>query len=1004
MSQKYQDFIKNYLKEAENNENLQKVRNFIATGKVDGKFSDLLNKLSDEDFKSIFDKNFKNYFVKKHKFAFNIGKEQPYLIDFVEDKHDSAKKPVIDEMIAIFSNKIEGDGIKKFKAASGITDKDFEDIIKKAAGDHTKWSFSSALSEYEQLGKILTYRSIDVIYKLGDKENIPLKDVQYALRNAFKTEKMDYLNKLEKIDTKMLVDAVAGVKENLAKREESTEVKYAYTLNEADAAEIEQMDIKQFFDQAYSQKNDDAIKNWLKPFINDHQEDVESNKKTIQARFEKGRKEIIEKEKSDKEQDFTDPVTGTVEKRVGRLGHFGPMTYINNHEDLKKAIDAIDKQKWNIFNCAAKLLIKFFKVIEHGEKKWQEFLNDQRSAQKDIESDLSNKKQKDFNADYDEILNDSNRTKSEKYYDIIRLYSANVMKYENDFITPFNNIRKQQLITTKDNKFYINQNTKDYINSVKHNLGNVMLGYDKAMEALSTLDNGKDPAPKEEQQQEAPQQAASYKPVYNNPIIGEAGEDTANASTADAVRDAGDEAKKKNTDQPKNDDKKKEDEKIDWKNTKFNFYFPDSVEFGEMKKYYDQGASQNYSAFLQDFSKTVQDKNIKIVYEAFGKLALLFNGKSNDVRLLNNDEVITNTITAGQLFEKSKALFDLVKQIADIPEFADVEIGNIDELRQKYGEQIKQIADMAQFFNDPIILAIGQEKKEEPSKEDGAIQRELKNMIQIAAGISQDVDNTNKNTLQKAVADIKKRKEEAVNKILTYFKNKPVKNGNELTKALKDHDLDGGIVKYIHPDKNESIKNLPVIECIWTCISFLKKIGDISSKYKIYENEENNLEQQKEDAIKLINDCIPSDENSKIYLKKLDDWRKQEYAAFITKVNQMAKIVIDAKDKLTEEVLKPIGKSADELVKDLSNEETDPLLKLELISGIIVDEEEKKEETNQEETKDKGTETNTGDTKAIGQDVSSNVPAKAEEKKPAPQQNNSFKSELAEDLYKYLRG
>ena len=73
--------------------------------------------------------------------------------------------------------------------------------------------------------------------------------------------------------------------------------------------------------------------------------------------------EIIEKEKSDKEQDFTDPVTGTVEKRVGRLGNFGPMTYIKNHEDLNKAIEAIDKQKWNIFNCAAKLLIKFFKVI-----------------------------------------------------------------------------------------------------------------------------------------------------------------------------------------------------------------------------------------------------------------------------------------------------------------------------------------------------------------------------------------------------------------------------------------------------------------------------------------------------------------------------------------------------------------------------------------------------------------------------------------------------------------
>lgn len=999
MSQKYQDFIKNYLKEAENNETLQKVRNFIATGKVDGKFSELLNKLSDEDFKSIFDKNFKNYFVNKHKFAFNIGKEQPYLIDFVEDRNDSAKKPVIEEMMAIFSNKINGDGIKKFKAASGISDEDFANIIKKAAGQ-SKWSFSSALSEYEQLGKILTYRSIDVIYKLGDKENIPLKDVQYALRNAFKTEKLDYLNKLEKIDTKMLVDAVAGVKENLAKRQESTEVKYAYTLNEADAAEIEQMDLKQFFDQAYSQKNDDAIKNWLKPFINDHQEDVESNKKTIQARFEKGRKEIIEKEKSDKEQDFTDPVTGTVEKRVGRLGHFGPMTYIKNHEDLNKAIEAIDKQKWNIFNCAAKLLIKFFKVIEHGEKKWQEFLNDQRTAQKDIESDLSNKKQKDFNADYDEILNDSNRTKSEKYYDIIRLYSANVMKYENDFITPFNNIRKEQLITSKDNKFYINQNTKDYINSVKHNLGNVMLGYDKAMEALNALDNGKYPAPKEEQQEgEAPQQAASYKPVYNNPIIGEA-DDQANASTADAVRDAGDEAKKKNADQSKKDDKKKEDEKIDWKNTKFNFYFPDSVEFGEMKKYYDQGSSQNYSAFLQDFSKTVQDKNIKIVYEAFGKLALLFNGKSNDIRLLNNDEVITNTITAGQLFEKSKALFDLVKQIADIPEFADVEIGNMDELRQKYGEQIKQIGDMAEFFNDPIILAIGQEKKEEPSKEDADLNKELNKMIQITSGIAKDVEKTDKNTIKQAIEDIKKRKIAVLKELNAFFEHKGIKM-DAAKKARADGKIDNFLTGMIQGDKRPK-EDSPVLPAIWSSISFLNKMKEINPYYHIIESK---FEEAKDNAIKLINDLIPPKNDDEIYKMSSDDWFKKYNNTFVTAIKNMVDKVIELKDKITEEQLKTLNfNNTDELIKALSDADKDPLLKLEYIAGLTIDEEEKKEETNQEETQDKGTETNNGDTKAIGQDISSKVPAKAEEKKPAPTQNNSFKSELAEDLYKYLRG
>ena len=977
---KYQDFIKNYLKEAENNENLQKIRNFITTGKVDGKFSDLLNKLSDEDFKSIFDKNFKNYFVNKHKFAFNIGKEQPYLIDFVEDRHDSEKKSVIDEMIAIFSNKIEGDGIKKFKAASGITTEQFADIIKKFS-EKSGWSFNSALSEYEQLGRILTYRSIDVIYKLGEKENIPLKDVQYALRNAFKTEKLDYLKRLEKIDTKMLVDAVAGVKESLAKRQESTEVKYAYTLNEADASEIEQMDLKQFFDQAYSQNNDDAIKNWLKPYINDHQEDVESNKKTIQTRFEKGRKEIIEKEKSDKEQDFTDPVTGTVEKRVGRLGNFGPMTYIKNHEDLNKAIEAIDKQKWNIFNCAAKLLIKFFKVIEHGEKKWQEFLNDQRSAKKDIETDINNKKQKDFNADYDEIFNDSNREKNEKYYDIIREYSMNIMKYENDFITPFNDLRKKPLVTYKDNKFYINQSTKDYINTVKHNLGNVLNGYNGAIEALKALD----------EQEEAPQETASYKPVYNNPIIDEADEDKANANTADAVRDAGEEAKKK--EEPKKEEPKKE-EKIDWRNTKFNFYFPESVQFGEMEKYYNDGAVKNYANVLQEMSKSIEDKNLKVVLEAFGKLALLFDSKSNNPRLLNNDEVITNTITAGELFEKSKALFDLISQIADIPEFSDIEVGNIEQTIQKFTEQIKQVDNEVKFFNDTILLSIGQKKKEEPKDSSQEYKQELKNMLQITAGIAKDVEKTDKNTIKQAIEDIKNRKNEVLKKFNAFIENKSA-NMSAATQAKKDGKFDNFFLGIIHGDKRPNEKT-HVLPCIWTCISFLNRIDKLNSIYHMLENK---LEDAKENAIKLINDCIPADINSEVYNKSSQQWYNGEYKQFTDAIGNMAKVVVNAKDKISEDQLKPLGINLEELIKSLTNNEIDPLLKLEYISGLIVEDEEKKEETNQEETQDKGTETNSGDTKAVSQDVSSKVPAKAEEKK-----EESFSNELAEEIYKYLRG
>ena len=973
----YQDFIKNYLKEADEQNKLQKVYDFILTGKTDVNIADILNQMSEEDIKKICNKNFKDEFLNNHTFDFKVvkdGKEIAKKYDFIEDSDNK----VVQEFLKLFNSKNNNEGAKKFRAASGITTEQFADIIKKFS-EKSRWSFSSALSEYEQLGKILTYRSIDVIYKLGDKENIPLKDVQYALRNAFKTEKLDYLKKLEKIDTKMLVDAVAGVKESLAKRQESVDSKYIITLNESDASEIEHMELKDFFNQAYSQKNDDAIKNWLKPYINDHQEDVESNKKTIQARFEKGRKEIIDKEKSDKEQDFTDPITGTVEKRVGRLGQFGPMTYIKNHEDLNKAIEAIDKQNWNIFNCAAKLLIKFFKVIEHGEKKWQEFLNDQRSAKKDIETDINNKKQKDFNADYDEIFNDSNRDKNEKYYDIIREYSMNVMKYENDFITPFNDLRKKPLVTYKDNKFYINQSTKDYINIVKHNLGNVLNGYNGAIEALKALD-----------EQEAPQETASYKPVYNNPIIDEAGEDKANANTADAVRDAGEEAKKK--EEPKKEEPKKK-EKIDWRNTKFNFYFPESVQFGEMEKYYNDGAVKNYANVLQEMSKSIEDKNLKVVLEAFGKLALLFDSKSNNPRLLNNDEVITNTITAGELFEKSKALFDLIRQIADIPEFSDIEVGNIEQAIQKFTKQIKQIDNEAKFFNDTILLSIGQEKKEKPKDSSQEYKQELKNMLQITAGIAKDVEKTDKNTIKQAIEDIKNRKNEVLKKFNAFIENKSA-NMSAATQAKKDGKFDNFFLGIIHGDKRPNEKT-HVLPCIWTCISFLNRIDKLNSIYHMLENK---LEDAKENAIKLINDCIPADINSEVYNKSSQQWYNDEYKQFTDAVDNMIKVVVNNKDKISEDQLKPLGINLEELIKSLTNNEIDPLLKLEYISGLIVEDEEKKEETNQEETQDKGTETNSGNTKAISQDVSSKVPAKAEEK------TESFSNELAEELYIYLRG
>lgn len=468
------------------------------------------------------------------------------------------------------------------------------------------------------------------------------------------------------------------------------------------------------------------------------------------------------------------------------------------------------------------------------------------------------------------------------------------------------------------------------------------------------------------------------------------GEDKANANTADAVRDAGEEAKKK--EEPKKEEPKKK-EKIDWRNTKFNFYFPESVQFGEMEKYYNDGAVKNYANVLQEMSKSIEDKNLKVVLEAFSKLALLFDSKSNNPRLLNNDEVITNTITAGELFEKSKALFDLIRQIADIPEFSDIEVGNIEQAIQKFTKQIKQIDNEAKFFNDTILLSIGQEKKEKPKDSSQEYKQELKNMLQITAGIAKDVEKTDKNTIKQAIEDIKNRKNEVLKKFNAFIENKSA-NMSAATQAKKDGKFDNFFLGIIHGDKRPNEKT-HVLPCIWTCISFLNRIDKLNSIYHMLENK---LEDAKENAIKLINDCIPADINSEVYNKSSQQWYNDEYKQFTDAVDNMIKVVVNNKDKISEDQLKPLGINLEELIKSLTNNEIDPLLKLEYISGLIVEDEEKKEETNQEETQDKGTETNSGDTKAISQDVSSKVPAKAEEK------TESFSNELAEEIYIYLRG
>ena len=1001
MSQKYQDFIKNYLKEADEQNNLQQVYNYILTGKSDVKIADVLAKMSEEEIKKLFPDNFKDEFLKHNKLTFKVvkdGKDEIKSFDLTKD----TENPVVETFIKLFNDKNNGDGAKRFRIASGITTDEFANYIKKFASQ-SKWSFNSAASEYEQLGRILTYRSIDVIYKLGNKEQISQKEILFALKNAFKTEKVDYFQNLQKIDTKMLVDAVAGTKEAAARREESVEFKTYNLLTEA--SDIEQMPIKEFFEQAYSQGKDDKIIQWLKPYIDDHKEDVETNKKTLQARFEKGRKEIIEKEKSDKEQDFTDPVTGTVEKRVGRLGHFGPMTYIKNHEDLNKAIDAIDKQKWNIFNCAAKLLIKFFKLIEHGEKKWQEFLNDVRSGQKEILANIDNMKQQDFVNKMDEITNEETqdsdiiKANNEKIIQILLTYCEDVAKYEAKFIEQFSGLKDKNLVTfNKDDKtFDINSNVLEFINSTKNNLMNTENGLSKAQDTIKQLLEAKPEEASEEKQEEAPQQAASYKPVYNNPVIDEANDVV--QQTQDAINDEADKAKednKKKEEENKNKEQKKEKtEPIDWRNTKFAFNLQTEIAFGNLDKFYNDGSFGKEAELYQKMAEKVSDNGLKLYLESFGKLLALFNSKSNNARLLSQDEVATKAITAGELVDKTNTLFDTLKNIHQIEAFNDVSIDNMDEIRNEFASIVQEISKPAEVINDPIILAIGYEKKEEqnaePPKE---IQQEVNTVDkQIVASLEklQDqntkIDNvgsvieqftkaneeldklSNNDNMKKFIALAKKKFQKMLAFFLpkVYLYTKFANDGNFSQQIEQQHEA---FIEELEP----IVLNLNEAQPIdWDAIE--------------------------KSAIQIMNGIKPMLENPK---EKDIQQFYNEYTKWVAGVNKLINDLTNRNDFKKEH-----GKVVDELKKH-----QDPFYRYLVIFSFLKMKNQNTEEGENKEGQEQSQEGNTeGNTEGQAKEgtiegTPTQKPKKQIDKSKVQdaQLADNFQSELAEELYKYLRG
>ena len=998
---KYQDFIKNYLNEKADAEQKSAVVSYFSKPTEDGykKAFKALTAFDVDDWKALLPQDletFKREFKKNQKFTYRVknkdGKEETkfFLIYNKEEKSlDNRLTLIIPKSYLTNTDEKPSESQKNiainFFKATKINEKDLEDL-QKIMTEKSRWSFQGACSNYEDLGRILTYKSIDVIYHCANIENISEKDLMYGLKNAFKTEKVDYFNKLSSIDQKMDIDAVAACIEDEKARNNESIIVLPATLNESKS--ISEMDLNEYFTNIHNLSGSEIDK-FLKDFIDSHKEDVETKKKILQVRFEKGRKEIIDQEKKDEMQDFKDPVTGTVEKRVGRLGHFGPMTYIKNHPDLSKAVDAIDKQKWNIFNCAAKLLIKFFKVIEHGEKKWQEFLDDVRSQQKEIIGSLNNKKQKDFNTDYENIANSDSKPEN-KFYDILNEYSANVIKYEKAFIDTFKSLDSKPLVSEKGGKYFINQNVKDTLNAHKNNLGNVETGYQVAMEKIKAI---VDESQKSKETEKAPQENANYKPVINNSMINEID------GNKGIVKQSQEEIDKAAAEANKNKDKNKDAQKqqtqnsfdlADWRNQKFKFDLSaENFTFGKFAKPYQSGESSKIADTIVKLAEGIEDKNYKTVYNVYASLIRLFNSKSNDARLLSYDEITTNTMTAGEMVDKSKALFEAVKKVVDIPEFSDVEIGNIEDLRKEFGGAVKQISNVVEIVNDPVLLAIGHENKENTEE----VSQQLTQQVVTVNKEIQAVDDKIKEP-QNALAFIKTSQDQIATITKTIEQNDKLKKAYEVISQKFEN-----IFKYFIPKVfffkkfvSQDMQALGQEVKAITKESLMDEIKDIVLNLNEEENKDLNFEEISKTVEELCSNSVQLVDNAKE--KKVEDFIK-EYNDWANKVNELYKNLMSSEEfkQKNADDLKPLN---DEKIK------SDPFYILLVIYGIFQklqnNNEEKKEETNQEETQDKGTETNSGNTKTIGQDVSSKVPAKAEEK------TESFSNELAENLYKYLRG
>lgn len=693
------------------------------------------------------------------------------------------------------------------------------------------------------------------------------------------------------------------------------------------------------------------------------------------------------------------------------------MTYINNSPNLKKAVEAIDGQKWNIFNCAAKLLIKFFKVLEEGSKSLQRMKQDIASGVKDMKDAFNNEKIQDFKQEEEEIM-DGDEPAEDKQEKLLMLMGAQLAKYENKLYEDLNSIISEPwVIKSEEGEENLWTLKSDLTKALQDKVG---LVYNDLLEnavyvneCLEKLDKGEDVKVndnlKKEEQAEAQQQESFNKKSFMN-FINE--EDDIMGDTekmvsdeADAVKKDAEKEQKAAEDSSKSEEKdnketKEEKPKEPWQRRKFNF--PGSefeIDIGKFGQLIEDGDVSKLSDVYRKIADKV-DGDAKTAFTGLADFIDLANPEKSlsDGRFLFEAEVRISTITGLDFMEGLVSLLEKLKKVyPNIKSMVGHEKIQIDP------EQIEDITDEveSQFDAQEIenlgavgsALTIFVGETETSSSNTNNVNNG--NLEKLTSDIVNAVKGTNRENYKNAIDTIKKKHEDLVKQWTEY--QKKWQNGViEYKKAIpgiKDNKFSKTqALNFFHPDKISWPKNEHIIPTIWLINNYFSNVVEWNNTYKIGKLEEaTNSEMDKgfDNAFKQIEICIPDDIKSEVYNKTYDAFMQGEYTEFKKIVSGLVNIVVENKDKLKEDYLKAINQeSGDKFVAYLQDENTDDLLKLESMLGYFVSDDEEANGKLSDDLKKKVLEFTTTITK---------ITDKSEPKKVAEYKKNG------EELYKEIQ-